>query len=89
MFPSLAAARGKLGARHGVGHELAAVHHLLDARVALEQRGHGHRARQAAAAQNELCVDALALSRRGAVSVDRAYLNNRLMLLRYAGAVLV
>lgn len=53
--------RRAVGKHHGVRDELALVHEILDLGVALQQRGHGLRALQAPALQNEGRVSPFAL----------------------------
>ena len=53
--------RGAVGRHHGIRDELALVHEILDLGVALQQGGHGLRALQAPALQNEGRVGPFAL----------------------------
>jgi hypothetical protein len=61
--PRTLCARRSVGKHHGIRDELALVHEVFDLGVALQQGGHGLRALQAPALQNEGRVRSLALQK--------------------------
>ena len=57
----ISAAQIESGARHGVWNQLPLIHEVLDLGIALQQGGHGFRALQAPALQDEGRIRPLAL----------------------------